>query len=96
MKIYYVYILLCSDNTFYVGITSNLSQRMSRHKSGFYPNCYTFKRRPVELKYYCEFTNVEMAIDCEKQLKKWSKAKKDALINSEFKLLTELAKKKFD
>ena len=93
MKIFYVYILLCSDKTYYTGITSNLSQRIFQHQSGIYPDSYTAKRRPIQLKYYCEFTNVQMAIDCEKQLKKWSKAKKEALINDEFDLLRELAKK---
>lgn len=95
MKTYYVYILLCSDHTLYVGVTSNLERRIFQHQTGFYPDSYTSKRRPIELKYYCEFTNVNMAIDCEKQLKKWSKAKKEALIKGDFNLLSELAKKKF-
>ncbi len=96
MKIYYVYILLCSDNTYYTGVTSNLTKRIQQHQSGHFPNSYTYKRKPIELKYYCEFTNIEMAIDCEKQLKKWSRAKKEALIKGEFDLLQDLAKKKFD
>ena len=96
MKTYFVYILLCSDNTYYTGITSNLTKRIQQHESGYYPNSYTSKKRPIELKYHCPFINIEMAIDCEKQLKKWSKAKKEALINGDFELLIELAKKKFD
>jgi putative endonuclease len=47
------------------------------------------------LKFYGEFTTIEMAIDCEKQLKKWSRAKKEALINGKLELLPDLAKKKF-
>ena len=96
MKIYYVYILLCSDSTYYTGVTSNLEKRIQQHQSGFYTNSYAHKRRPIQLKYYCEFTNIQMAIDCEKQIKKWTKAKKEALITSKFELLQELAKKKFD
>ena len=95
MKTYYVYILLCSDNTYYIGVTSNLTHRIYRHQSGFYPNSYTSKRRPIQLKYFCEFTNVWKAISYEKQLKKWSKAKKEALIKSDIELLANLSKKKF-
>ena len=95
MKVYYVYILKCSDNTYYTGITSNLEQRLFEHQSGIYKNSYTFGRRPVELKYYTEFSNSGMAIDFEKKIKKWSKAKKEALINSEYDKLPNLAKKKF-
>ncbi len=96
MKVYYVYILLCSDNTYYTGVTSNLEKRIFQHQSGKHPNSYTFKRRPLELKFYCEFTNIDFAIDCEKQLKKWSEVKKEALITGDFELLPQLVKKKFE
>ena len=91
----YVYILLCSDGTYYTGVTSKLEQRVFQHESGFYQECYTFKRRPVQLVFYCEFTDINFAIDKEKQIKKWSKAKKLALINGEYDALPNLAKKKF-
>ena len=95
MKTYYVYILKCSDNTYYTGITSNLSQRLEDHQKGKYRDGYTFYRRPLELAFYCEFTDVNKAIETEKQIKKWSKAKKEALINGEFERLPRLAKKQF-
>ncbi|WP_422089908.1 GIY-YIG nuclease family protein [Tenacibaculum ovolyticum] len=95
MNIYYVYILKCSDNSYYTGFTSNLKQRLIEHKEGKHPESYTFKRRPLELVFYCEFTNAELAIEKEKQLKNWSKIKKEALINNEFEKLPNLAKKKF-
>ena len=95
MKTYFVYILKCSDNSYYTGITSNLTERFLEHQNGIYPESYTFKRRPVELVFYSKFTNVEIAIEKEKQIKKWSKAKKEALINNEFEKLPNLAKKKF-
>ncbi len=95
MKIYVVYILQCSDKTYYTGITSNLYQRIFQHQNGVFQDSYTSKRRPVELAFYCEFTNVEVAIEKEKQIKKWSRAKKEALINNEFEKLPNLAKKKF-
>ena len=96
MKQSYVYILKCSDNSYYTGVTSNLVQRFFQHETGFYPDCYTASRRPVELVYYCEFTDINFAIDIEKKIKKWSRAKKEALINEEFDKLPNLAKKKFN
>jgi len=95
MKSYYVYILKCSDDTFYTGVTSNLAKRFTEHEQGKYRDSYTYKRRPVTLAFYCEFTDVNMAILKEKQIKKWSKAKKQALINGQFDDLVNLAKKKF-
>lgn len=95
MKQSYVYILKCADNTFYTGVTSNLTQRLFQHQSGYYPECYTFKRRPLELVFYCEFTDINIAIEKEKQIKKWSQAKKLALINDDYDSLPNLAKKKF-
>ena len=91
----YVYILKCSDNTYYTGVTSNLNNRVNQHQSGIYKNSYTHQRRPVELVFYAEFTDITIAIEKEKQLKKWSKAKKEALINNEYDSLINLAKKKF-
>ncbi len=95
MKIYYVYILRCSDNTFYTGVTSRMEMRMVEHQKGKHKESYTFRRRPVELVFYCEFTNVEVAIEKEKQIKKWSRAKKIALINGDYESLVNLAKKNF-
>ena len=95
MKQSYVYILKCADKTYYTGVTSNLEQRVFQHQVGFYPDCYTIKRRPIELVFYCEFTDINLAIDTEKQIKKWSQAKKEALINDDYDTLPNLAKKKF-
>jgi len=95
MKLSFVYILKCSDGSYYTGVTSNLAQRLFRHNTGYYPGSYTASRRPLELVFYCEFTDINLAIDKEKQIKKWSKAKKEALINGDFEALVNLAKKKF-
>jgi putative endonuclease len=95
VNIFYVYILLCSDNTFYTGVTSNLEKRLKEHQSSKYQNSYTSKRLPVELKFFAEFSKVEIAIEKEKQIKRWSKTKKQALINGEYNDLPNLAKKKF-
>jgi putative endonuclease len=95
MKAYYVYILKCSDDTYYTGFTSNLANRIEQHQQGKHKDSYTFKRKPIELVFYCEFSNVEMAIETEKQFKKWSRIKKEALIKGEYEKLPNLAKKKF-
>ncbi len=95
MKNSYVYILKCSDNTFYTGVTSNLQGRLLEHQSSKYPDSYTSQRLPVELVYYAEFTDINYAIATEKQVKNWSHAKKEALIAGEFKELPNLAKKNF-
>jgi putative endonuclease len=65
------------------------------HQSGKHYGSYTFNRRPVWLMYYAEFTDVNRAIATEKQIKKWSKAKKQALIDGKYEKLPNLAKKKF-
>ncbi len=82
MKIYYVYILACSDKSNYVGITSSLSYRIFQHQSGFYPDSYTSLRRSVVLRYYAEFTDVGLAIDYEKQIKKVQVSKLSSEVGS--------------
>ena len=91
MKFYYVYILRCSDGSLYTGITSNLDRRVYEHNAGLYPIAYTYKRRPVTLVFYQDFTEPNQAIYFEKKLKKWSKAKKEAMIKGDFDMLETLA-----
>ena len=97
MKTYFnVYILKCSDNTFYTGVTSNIEKRIAEHQEGKFTNAYTYSRRPVELVYSTLFTDYINAFNFEKKIKKWSQVKKQALINDEFEKLPNLAKKKFN
>lgn len=91
MKLYYVYIILCADNTFYIGITNNIDRRWKEHKYGLNKNSYTYDRRPLKLEFYQEFLNVEQAIYFEKKIKKWSHSKKQALIDNDAKSLKKLA-----
>ncbi len=91
MYIYYVYILKCSDNSFYTGITNNLERRLKEHKAGYNKTCYTFRRRTLKLQFHQEFNDVLQAIRFEKQVKGWSRAKKKALISGNFDLLQILA-----
>lgn len=91
MKKYFVYILKCSDNSYYTGITSNLEKRLFEHEIGVDIKCYTYKRRPFILVFHEVFNNPIDAISAEKQIKGWSRKKKEALINRDFNLLKELA-----
>ncbi len=92
MKSYYVYILRCSDNTFYTGITNNLERRLAEHQHGTIKDSYTYSRRPVELKFYEEYQDVLLAIAWEKRIKKWSHKKKQALIDGDWDKLVELSR----
>jgi putative endonuclease len=94
-KLLYVYILKCSDGTYYTGVTNNLNKRLIEHNEGVNVNAYTFKRRPVELVWHEKFTDYDLAIRWEKRLKKWSKRKKEALISGEWNKLKDLSKKEF-
>ncbi len=95
MKTYWVYILRCANTSLYVGVTSNLEQRLHRHMSGYFTDSFTSDRLPAALVYSAEFSSIHEAINREKQLKRWSKAKKEALIRGEFEKLSKLAKKRF-
>ena len=95
MKLSYVYILQCADDSYYTGLTSNLDKRLTEHHSGKYPDSYTAQRLPVELVFYSEFTDINHAIASEKQIKNWSRAKKKALIAGKYEELPNLVKKKF-
>ncbi|GAA3566204.1 GIY-YIG nuclease family protein [Snuella lapsa] len=92
LKIYYVYILECSDASYYIGITSNLSKRLYEHNRGVDISSYTYSRKPVQLKWYAEFTDVNLAIEKEKQLKGWSRRKKKALIDKDWEKLIQFSK----
>ncbi len=87
----YVYILRCSDGRYYVGSSHGaLEQRIAEHNAGRYGG-YTKSRRPVALVYSQAFEHITDAIAAERQLKGWSRAKKDALIAGDFDGLKRLA-----
>ena len=87
VKFLYVYILKCSDNTYYTGITNNPERRLLQHNKGLNKDAYTYKRRPVDLVYCERFSDFNLAIDWETKIKKWSKAKKEALIEGNWENL---------
>lgn len=94
-KIMYLYILDCADGTYYVGVSNDLDRRLRQHNTEEKPLSYTYNRRPVKLAYHTYFTNFKLAFVYETKIKKWSHAKKKALIDGDFDLLKLLAKKKF-
>lgn len=76
MKKYFVYILKCSDESFYTGITDNIDRRLIEHQSGINKKCYTHSKRPLDLVYFEEFQNPNDAITWKKRIKGWSRKKK--------------------
>lgn len=92
---YHVYILLCSDNSYYIGVTNNLDRRVAEHNESTEENSYTYSRRPVKLVWHEVYNYIDQAIAREKQLKTWSRAKKEALMDQDIERLEKLAKKDF-
>jgi|HubBroStandDraft_5_1064220.scaffolds.fasta_scaffold30145_3 putative endonuclease len=89
---FHVYILLCADGSYYVGLTrKELAARVHEHDTGRHRG-YTFSRRPMKLVRSHQFQRLTDAIACERQLKGWRRAKKEAFIRGEFSLLPGLAK----
>jgi putative endonuclease len=90
MRDYFVYILKCSDESYYTGVTSNLEKRVSEHQSGIIKG-YTSNRLPIKLVFSERFADINQAIRFEKQVKGWSRSKKEALVNKDFDLLVTLS-----
>ena len=89
-----VYILRCSDGSYYVGSTrTSLEDRLAQHNAGSFGG-YTARRRPVELVFEQDFDRITDAIAAERQLKGWTRAKKEALIRGDMETLHRLAKRK--
>jgi len=91
--IWFTYILKCSDNSFYVGSTDNIKQRIARHNAGRGPK-WTALRLPVKLVYNETHKTEKQAMKRERQIKKWSQQKKEAIIAADFKALEDLSKSK--
>jgi len=90
----FMYILKCNDGTFYTGSTYNLEKRLLEHASGEGAN-YTTKRLPVELVYFEKYDRIDDAFNREKQIQKWSHAKKENLVLGNIDLLRQESKKVF-
>ncbi len=90
---YFVYILRCADNTVYVGSSTDSVGRVSAHNAGHGPR-YTARRRPVQLVYAEQFPTMPEARRREIQLKRWSRARKEALIDGNLDRLHGLSRRK--
>ncbi|QNO37477.1 GIY-YIG nuclease family protein [Protaetiibacter sp. SSC-01] len=90
-----MYILRCSDGSYYVGSARDLEARMQQHAAGE-GSRYTSTRTPVELVFIHECTNIAEAYAAEKRVQGWSRAKREALIRGEQHLLPAMSKKRFE
>jgi predicted GIY-YIG superfamily endonuclease len=88
----WTYMLRCSDGSYYVGCTTDLDQRIAQHQAGEFAG-YTQTRRPVECVWASEFQSIHDAIACERQMKGWRRAKKEAVIRGDWHALKGLSKR---
>ena len=95
MREYYVYILRCADSSYYTGVTNDYERRLAEHQAGTHDTSYTADRLPVELVYVENFQYILDAIEREKQIKGWTRKKKESLISGKPELLPLLTKKDF-
>ncbi|MBS3649717.1 GIY-YIG nuclease family protein [Pseudaminobacter sp. 19-2017] len=87
-----VYIVRCSDGSYYTGLTKQeVEARVWEHNAGVHDG-YTRKRRPVVLVFTETYDRITEAIERERQIKAWSRAKKEALIALQYERLPELAR----
>jgi putative endonuclease len=89
----FTYIVRCADDSLYVGHTEDLVSREEIHNDGR-GAVYTARRRPVRIVYAEEHTSVGSAVARERQLKRWSQKKKEALIHADHAALTSLGRRR--
>ena len=77
---YFVYILQCSDNSLYTGITTNVGRRFAEHRAGIGAK-YTRGRKPEKVVYQQKFRNRSNAQKREAEIKSWPRSQKLTLIN---------------
>jgi predicted GIY-YIG superfamily endonuclease len=90
---WYMYILKCCDGSYYTGHTNFLEERIRKHNAGQAAK-WTAHKLPVRLVYKEAYQTEQQAIRRERQIKKWSHQKKEALISGDFKTLKILSKSK--
>ena len=92
MKPFWVYILRCADHSYYTGHTEDLDRRIAQHEAGDIPSCYTFNRRPVVLVFCQPCVTREEALSAERQIKGWSRKKKEAMMRGDWAEVSRLAR----
>jgi predicted GIY-YIG superfamily endonuclease len=90
---FWLYILRCADASYYIGHTDDIELRFAQHQAGDVAG-YTKSRRPVELVYSESFATRDDAFAVERQLKGWSRQKKEALIAGDWEQLRWLARRR--
>ncbi|MBT2187711.1 GIY-YIG nuclease family protein [Sphingobium nicotianae] len=88
---FWTYILRCSDGRYYTGHTDDLERRITEHQNGGFCD-FTSRRRPVHLIWSESFRTREEALGAELIVKKWSRAKKEALAAGDWIALAHFAK----
>ena len=88
---FWTYILLCADRRYYAGHTDDLERRIAQHQSGAIEG-FTSSRLPVRLMWAQDFPTRIEALEAEMRVKKWSRAKKEALIRSDWQTVSHFAK----
>ncbi|MSQ09809.1 MAG: GIY-YIG nuclease family protein [Dehalococcoidia bacterium] len=86
---FYLCILRCNDGSYYTGHTDDIETRMASHVSGEYGG-YTSTRRPVTLVFLDKFPTRYEALRSERQIKGWSRAKKEALIRGDWERIQQV------
>ncbi|RKE43711.1 MULTISPECIES: TrmH family RNA methyltransferase [unclassified Sphingomonas] len=92
---FYAYMLRCSDGSYYIGHTDSIERRIAQHQHGELPG-YTHKRRPVTLMWSQDFPSRIEALEAERQLKGWTRVKKEALAAGDWDAVRLLSRKSFD
>ena len=94
---YRVYILLCSDGSYYTGSAADVEDRLLEHQEGVEPTSYTYARRPVKLLWVSEeVQRYSDVLRFERQIKGWSRRKKEALIRNDFQAIHEIVKDEWE
>jgi predicted GIY-YIG superfamily endonuclease len=88
---FWIYILRCSDGSYYTGHTDNLEKRIAEHQAGESEG-YTSSRLPVTLMFSQDFSTRDQALACEIQIKGWSRKKKEAMMKGDWAEVSRLAK----
>ena len=93
---FWVYMLRCADCSYYTGHTDCLESRIAQHVAGVIPGCYTFSRRPLVCVFTQDFPTRVEALAAERQIKGWSRKKKEAMIRGNWAEVSRLARSSID
>jgi putative endonuclease len=88
---FWVYMVRCADGSYYTGHTEELETRLNQHQTGAFAG-YTATRRPVGLVFAQECATREEALGAERQLKGWSRKKKEAMVHGDWTAVNRLSR----